>query len=90
MLVPSVKATFAFSCSLRTRSTLPARVLMTLAASAPLSCISFSTGAICAMPPILLSVERNDITASFTSVSTSCVNCSTSMPANLAYLAGSW
>ena len=90
MLVPSANALLAFSCSRRTRSTLPAKVLMTLAASAPLSCISFSTGAICAMPPILLRASRNEMTAALTSVCISRVNSSTSICASRAYFAGSW
>ena len=88
--MPSAKALLAFSCSRRTRSTLPAKVLMTLAASAPLSCISFSTGAICAIPLILFNASRNEMTAALTSVCIRLVNSSTSICASLAYFAGSW
>ena len=87
--VPSAKASLACRCSFRTLATLPANVEITPAASAPLSFISFSTGAILFMPPRLPNDSRNERMAAFTSFSIKSENSFTSIPASLAYFAGS-
>ena len=87
--VPSRNASAAARCCCLTASMLLASVERAAIARLPVSPMSLNIGESTSIPPALFSVSRNMMSAPLTSRLSISLNCFTSRPATLAYLAGS-